>query len=520
MFNSLKIGTRISLMLGVLFLLLLVVSGMSLRGMARNNEGINDLKNSSAGLVAAQNAMWELRFGIANFMTANEQGRAKILGDEQKWAGIIEENLKLYEAAPHSDEEKAGLAQLRETYAKYFASRPRWFELYSAGQTEEAAAWRAENTNKFGAATVKGFKTLIELQDKASNEQVERLLAANRTGRNLLLGVVALAIVIAVATGYRVVRSVTRPLRDALRLAETVSRGDLTSRVKVRSNDEIGQLMQALQNMNDSLVRIVAEVRSGTDTIATASGEIAAGNLNLSQRTEEQAGSLQHSASSMGELTTTVRQNADNARQANQLAQSASSVAVKGGEVIGEVVSTMEAINASARKIVDIIGVIDGIAFQTNILALNAAVEAARAGEQGRGFAVVASEVRNLAQRSASAAKEIKELIGDSVDKVDAGSRLVTQAGSTMNDVVEGVKRVTDIMAEITAATLEQSAGIEQVNASIVQMDSITQQNAALVEEASAAAASLQQQAVGLAQAVSVFRLDAHAAPSRALLAH
>jgi len=522
MFNNLKIGTRISLMLGVLFFLLLVVSGLSLQGVARNNEGIRDLKNSSAGLVAAQNAMWELRFGVANFMTANEQGRAKIMGDEQKWAGIIDENLKLYEALPHTDEEKAGLAQLKDSYAKYFASRPRWFELYSAGQTEEAADWRANNTNKFGAATVKGFKTLIEMQEQNASLQVDRLLAANATNRNVMFATVLLAIVISVWTGYRVVRSVTLPLRDALHLAETVSKGDLTSRVTVRSNDEIGQLMRALQEMNDSLVRIVTEVRSGTDTIATASSEIAAGNLNLSQRTENQAGSLQHSAASMGELTTTVRQNADNARQANQLAQSASDVAVKGGAVIGEVVSTMDAINTSARKIVDIIGVIDGIAFQTNILALNAAVEAARAGEQGRGFAVVASEVRNLAQRSASAAREIKELIGDSVDKVDAGTRLVSQAGSTMNDVVEGVRRVTDIMAEITNATVEQSAGIEQVNVSIVQMDDITQQNAALVEQASAAAASLQEQAAGLAQAVSVFRLDAAAAaaPGRALLSH
>jgi len=521
MFNGLKIGTRISLMLGVLFSLLLVVSIMSLRSVARDNEGIRDLKASSAGLVAAQNAMWELRFGIANFMTAKEEGRTKILGDEQKWAGIIGDNLKLYEAVAHTEEEKAGLAQLKESYAAYFASRPRWFELYSAGQTEEAAAWRAANTNKHGAATVKAFKTLIELQDRTAGQKVEQLLAANDTYREMLLGVVLLAIAAAVLMGYRVVKSVTLPLREALSLAQTVSRGDLTSRITVRRNDEIGQLMHALQEMNDSLVRIVGEVRSGTDTMATASSEIAAGNQNLSQRTEEQAGSLQHSAASMGELTTTVRQNADNARQANELAQAASGVAVKGGEVIGEVVATMAAINDSARKIVDIIGVIDGIAFQTNILALNAAVEAARAGEQGRGFAVVASEVRNLAQRSASAAKEIKGLIGDSVEKVDAGSRLVTQAGSTMNDVVAGVKRVTDIMAEITSATVEQSAGIEQVNASIGQMDAITQQNAALVEQASAAAASLQDQAAGLAQVVAVFRLDsAQAAPGRTLLAH
>jgi methyl-accepting chemotaxis protein len=260
--------------------------------------------------------------------------------------------------------------------------------------------------------------------------------------------------------------------------------------------------------MNDSLVRIVGEVRNGTDTIASASSQIAAGNLDLSGRTEQQASSLEETAASMEQLTATVKQNADNARQANQLAVTASGVALKGGSVVAEVVGTMGAINASSRKIVDIIGVIDGIAFQTNILALNAAVEAARAGEQGRGFAVVAAEVRNLAQRSAAAAKEIKTLIGDSVDKVEEGSKQVAQAGKTMDEIVDSVKRVTDIMAEITAASQEQSSGIEQVNQAITQMDQVTQQNAALVEEAAAAAASLQEQANNLSQAVSVFKLD------------
>lgn len=332
MFTRLKIGTRISLMLAVLFALLLVVSGMSLRTLAHNNASIGNLKSSSAGLVTAQNAMWELRFGVANFMTGNEQARAKILGDEQKWAGIIKDSLASYETLPHSDEEKAALAQLKESYAKYFDSRPRWFELYSAGKTEEAAEWRAKNTNLHGAATVKAFKQLIELQNKRTDADVEELLAANATSRNVLIGAVLIALAFSALVGYRLVKSVTAPLGEALKLAETVAQGDLTSRVTVRGDDEIGQLMRALQHMNDSLVKIVSEVRSGTDTIATASGEIAAGNLNLSQRTEEQAGSLQHSAASMGELTTTVRQNADNARQANQLAQAASGVAVKGAK--------------------------------------------------------------------------------------------------------------------------------------------------------------------------------------------
>jgi methyl-accepting chemotaxis protein len=254
-------------------------------------------------------------------------------------------------------------------------------------------------------------------------------------------------------------------------------------------------------------VGIVGEVRQGTDTIATASGQIAAGNMDLSSRTEEQASSLEETAASMEELTSTVKQNADNARQANQLAVSASSVAVRGGSVVNQVVGTMGSINASSRKIVDIIGVIDGIAFQTNILALNAAVEAARAGEQGRGFAVVAAEVRNLAQRSAAAAKEIKTLIGDSVEKVEEGSKQVAEAGKTMDEIVDSVKRVTDIMAEIQAASQEQTQGIEQINQAITQMDQVTQQNAALVEEAAAAAQSLQEQASGLSQVVSVFKL-------------
>jgi methyl-accepting chemotaxis protein len=276
----------------------------------------------------------------------------------------------------------------------------------------------------------------------------------------------------------------------------------------VESRDEAGQLMHALREMNASLAKVVGEVRMGTELIATASGQIASGNQDLSSRTEEQASSLEETAASMEELTSTVKQNADNARQANQLAVSASEVAVKGGSVVSQVVNTMGSINASSKKIVDIIGVIDGIAFQTNILALNAAVEAARAGEQGRGFAVVASEVRSLAQRSAAAAKEIKTLIGDSVEKVEEGSKQVAEAGRTMDEIVGSVRRVTDIMGEITAASQEQTSGIEQINQAISQMDQVTQQNAALVEEASAAAQSLQEQAGSLVQAVSIFKLD------------
>ncbi len=299
-----------------------------------------------------------------------------------------------------------------------------------------------------------------------------------------------------------------RALNEAVRVARAVAAGDLTQNIQIRTNDETGQLMAAMQDMNTSLADIVGQVRTGTETIAVASREIASGNADLSSRTEQQASSLEETASSMEELTSTVRQNAENARQANQLVSSTADVAVKGGQVVDQVVDTMASIKDSSRKIADIIGVIDGIAFQTNILALNAAVEAARAGEQGRGFAVVASEVRNLAQRSAGAAKEIKSLIEDSVGKVDAGGKLVDEAGKTMGEIVSSVKRVTDIMSEIAAASSEQSSGIEQVNQAVAQMDEVTQQNAALVEQAAAAAESLQDQAGKLAEAVSVFRLD------------
>jgi methyl-accepting chemotaxis protein len=322
-----------------------------------------------------------------------------------------------------------------------------------------------------------------------------------------IIGFGGAAGVLGILLGWFITRSITRPMLEAVKIAQTVAAGDLTTRIEVSSSDETGQLMQALKDMNDSLLNIVDQVRTGTDTIASASSQIANGNLDLSSRTEQQASSLEETASSMEELTSTVKQNADNARQANSMAKSASEVASQGGAVVAQVVDTMSAINDSAKKIVDIISVIDGIAFQTNILALNAAVEAARAGEQGRGFAVVASEVRNLAQRSAGAAKEIKALIGDSVEKVQEGTKLVDQAGATMNEVVESVKRVTDVISEIASASQEQSSGIDQINIAITEMDDVTQQNAALVEQAAAAAASLEDQAAKLAQVVSVFKI-------------
>ncbi|OEZ50977.1 methyl-accepting chemotaxis protein III [Janthinobacterium sp. MP5059B] len=355
---------------------------------------------------------------------------------------------------------------------------------------------------------------LRELDQQIATQSVQMRTAAEAAmarAHDTSVLIIALGLVggvLSLATAWFISSGIVRPLRHAVKVARKVAGGDLSEHIRVDSRDEVGQLLQALKDMNASLITIVGEVRGGTHEIAGASGEIAAGNLDLSQRTQAQASSLERTAASMDELTGTVKQNADNARQANQLAQSAAAVAGKGGTVVAQVVDTMSSINASSKKIVDIIGVIDAIAFQTNILALNAAVEAARAGEQGRGFAVVAAEVRTLAQRSAGAAKEIKQLIGDSVERVDAGARLVDTAGATMREIVASVHRVTDIMGEISMASGEQLSGIEQVNAAIVQMEQVTQQNAALVEQASTAAASMQQRATLLSGTVGIFKLS------------
>jgi methyl-accepting chemotaxis protein len=390
---------------------------------------------------------------------------------------------------------------------KYQAAKTQVMDAKKAGNAAEAARLYANVFMPASQDYEKRVLDFLSFQRKEIDETAKAIANANDRSFNLMLALGVLLIAMGGVCAFIISRSITGPLKSALDVATTVAAGDLTKTIQVTSKDEIGELLHALKTMNDSLHATVSRMRTGTDTIATASSQIAAGNLDLSSRTEQQASSLEETASSMEELTSTVKQNADNARQANQLAMTASDVATKGGTVVSQVVSTMGSINDSAKKIVDIISVIDGIAFQTNILALNAAVEAARAGEQGRGFAVVATEVRSLAQRSAAAAKEIKALIGDSVEKVNIGSKLVGEAGATMDEVVASVRRVTDIMGEITAASNEQSAGIEQVNQAIAQMDQVTQQNAALVEEAAAAAESLQDQAAELANVVSVFKL-------------
>jgi methyl-accepting chemotaxis protein len=415
---------------------------------------------------------------------------------------------KSIESLLKSPDEKAQFQEITEKRKLFVSSRDAITKLKTNDQTEEAGRIFEKDFLPGAEAYLGSVQKLLEMQRQGIDITARSIDSIYEESRNLLVALGMLMLIFGVGCAWWLAASITRPLNKAVQITRTVAAGDLRSHIEANTKDETGQLLHALKDMNDSLVKIVSEVRAGTDTIATASSEISAGNHDLSSRTEQQASSLEETASAMEELTSTVKQNADNARQANQLALTASSVAVRGGEVVSQVVDTMDSINASSKKIVDIISVIDGIAFQTNILALNAAVEAARAGEQGRGFAVVASEVRNLAQRSAAAAKEIKTLIGDSVDKVDAGSKLVGEAGSTMNDIVDSVKHVTDIMAEIMAATEEQSAGIEQVNQAIGQMDQVTQQNAALVEQAAAAAESMQNQAGNLAQVVSVFQLD------------
>ena len=414
------------------------------------------------------------------------------------------------------DKEKSIYKSIAESRRKYLASKGPVMAAKTAGNSAEAERLFKDEFMPAAIQYQDHILELLLLERKEIDNIGQTINNANDRSFNLLILLGIFSVVMGGVCAFLISRSITRPLNRAVQVARTVASGDLSSRIEVTATDETGHLMQALKDMNDSLVNIVSQVRTGTDAIATASSQIASGNLDLSSRTEEQASSLEETAASMEELTSIVKQNAENARQANQLVLATSDIAVKGDDAGAKVVDTMVAINTSSKKIVDIISVIEGIAFQTNILALNAAVEAARAGEQGRGFAVVASEVRNLAQRSAAAAKEIKTLIDDSVDKVGIGSQQVSQAGAALQEIVSSVKRVTDVMSEITAASHEQQTGIEQVNQAIMQMDQVTQQNAALVEEA--AAASLQDQASSLAQVVSVFKLDGMHAPAGALL--
>ena len=407
-----------------------------------------------------------------------------------------------------SEEEKKMMAAILETRGPYLAARDAVMKAKNEGKSEEAERVLEKEMLPASKTYIERLNVYKDYQDKAIEGAATRIQSEASAGRTTLSVLGLLVVLLGGVMAWMISRSITRPLSQALAQARAVASGDLTSRVPVSGQDEVAGLLHALQEMQNHLSSLVSQVRSGVDSVGTASEQIARGNADLSQRTEQTASSLQETASSMAELTGTVKQSADSARQANQLASSAAEVAVRGGTVVAQVVSTMNDINTSSKKIADIIGTIDGIAFQTNILALNAAVEAARAGEQGRGFAVVASEVRSLAQRSADAAREIKALIGASVEKVESGSRLVADAGSTMAEIVASVQRVSEIISEISAAASEQSSGIGQVNQSVALLDQATQQNAALVEESAAAAESLKEQSQQLANVVATFRLQ------------
>ncbi|MES2161034.1 MAG: methyl-accepting chemotaxis protein [Pseudomonadota bacterium] len=526
--SQLRIGTRLALGFAIVLLLAVCATSVALYNARVNAEATRHMMEqplakerlASDWYVLIYSAVARTALIARSSDDSLSTTFADVIADSSKKGGELIAKLKELMA---SDEEKAvfeASGALRNTYQK---AKTDIMNAKKAGDAEQAEKLYKEVFMPSATAYQGKVQALLTLQRKAIDDTAHAIDAANDRSNMLLMVLAVLMVSIGSLAAWVISRSITVPLKSALQIASTVANGDLTTRFDAETSKcEIGDLMTALKGMNDALRNVVSQVQSGTTTIATASNQIAAGNMDLSQRTEEQASSLEETASSMEELTSTVRQNAENAKQANQLAQAASDVAERGGAIVGQVVDTMGSIDASSRKIVDIISVIDGIAFQTNILALNAAVEAARAGEQGRGFAVVASEVRNLAQRSAAAAKEIKELIGNSVQQVDLGAKLVQQAGTTMGDVVSSVRRVTDIMGEITSASSEQSIGIDQVNTAITQMDQVTQQNAALVEEAAAAAASMQEQAARLADVAASFKLGdeaarpALAAPARA----
>ncbi|MEV4781124.1 methyl-accepting chemotaxis protein [Burkholderia sp. LMU1-1-1.1] len=514
------IGTRLRIGFGGILLILvamvLMTNYLNFSNKSKLTTGLelSTAKNLQAG--AMKSAMLETgiamrNIGLQSDVSLMQKEEQKVKDHRARYDKAIAD----IKALGLSDDEKKVLADISKLDADTDSAFKEAIGQVLAFNSEGAAKVISGRIDPLNQQTLTQINKLVEMQQADAKHVMDGSVTADRSLMFVLFGLGAVAVALGVVCAVVITRSIVVPLSGAVAVAQRVASGELTSDVRVEGKDETSELLQALRDMNESLAKTVGDVRSGTELITTASHEIAAGNADLSSRTESQASSLEETASSMEELTSTVKQNADNARQANQLAVTASSVAEKGGSVVSQVVETMGSIKASSSKIVDIIGVIDGIAFQTNILALNAAVEAARAGEQGRGFAVVASEVRNLAQRSAGAAKEIKELIGDSVDKVDAGSRLVDEAGQTMDLIVTSIRQVADIMGEITAATQEQSNGIEEVNQAITQMDEMTQQNAALVEQSAAAAESMQEQAELLAQAVSVFKLAEHAGTRR-----
>jgi methyl-accepting chemotaxis protein len=519
-----KVGTRLALSFLAVVALGAIVAGIAIYNMTQMNErakrmyqkellGISYVKEASLDQVHVGRSL------RGAMLASSDEQRVQNLANVDKYKQLLRDNLDKARPLFYTEDGKRTFAdvdaQLRE-YDDLIAEQIKRIKADPLDQKRDSVDYLFGTFLPKATAIDASMEKLGRDKEKLAQETNLSNKDEYERSRATLLTLVALSVLTGIVFGILITRGLTRQLGGepayAAEVAGRIAGGDLRTDVQLRAGDETS-LLFAMKSMRDRLARIVSEVRQGTDAIASASGEIASGNLDLSSRTEEQASSLEETASSMEELTSTVKQNADNARQANVLAQTASNVAGQGGDVVAQVVQTMGSINDSSKKIVDIITVIDGIAFQTNILALNAAVEAARAGEQGRGFAVVAGEVRTLAQRSAAAAKEIKALIGDSVDKVEAGTRLVDQAGSTMTEVVTSIQHVTDIMAEISAASQEQTSGIEQINQAISQMDNVTQQNASLVEEAAAASEALQNQAAKLAELVSVFQIDGGAPP-------
>jgi len=515
--GNLSIGTRLTLGFGVVLALLLALTGLSqyeLTHIGSINRAITQETWTKANAISTidvttrANARANLELIVNTDPRAAETLLARIDTNRK----VIDQALATMRPLFHTDDERQKLRQLEEVRGRYVKSFQGVGALLKGGERDAARQRLLEETLPLLDSLQ---DRIIEISRIQSVEMVDAGAASQQVidgaGRmNLMLS--GLAVVLGGFFAWKVTQSITVPLAQAVTVAETVARGDLGQPIRANTLDETGRLMRALHDMQEKLAGAVRIIRAGSETISSASGQIAAGNTDLSSRTEEQAASLEETAASMEELASTVKQNADNARQANQLAASASEIAQRGGAVVSAVVSTMGDISASSRKISEIVSVIDGIAFQTNILALNAAVEAARAGEQGKGFAVVAGEVRSLAQRSAQAAREVKALIEASVGKVAEGAEHAENAGTTMQEVVASVKRVTDIMGEIAAASQEQASGIEQVNRAVSQMDEVTQQNAALVEEAAAAAGSMQDQAHALVKAVGVFRLGEDAA--------
>ncbi len=527
MLNNLTIKMRLIVTLGIVGALLIAVGVMGIIGMSNANKHLDEMYNHSmvpsAQIADINRLLLRNRLAVAvALVTPTAEVIRQQAADIDSNIAEIGKIWDAYTAIPMSEDRKKLAEKFGEARKKFVlgALKPT-VEMLRAGKIDAAKKNVVDAIRPMFGPVREGIVALGKYHDDAAKKSALDSAQAGAFMRNIAIAAIVIGLALAGFTGWLLIKAITVPLNAAVTLASRVARGELDNTIEIKNNDEIGKLMAALKDMSEKLAAIVTDVRGSSESIATASKQIAEGNTSLSQRTQEQASALEETASSMEEMTSTVKQNADNARQANQLVASARTQAQDGGEVVTKAVSAMEAINSSSKKIADIIGVIDEIAFQTNLLALNAAVEAARAGEQGRGFAVVATEVRNLAQRSATAAKEIKGLINDSVDKVKNGSELVDASGKALSEIVGSVKKVADIIAEIAAASQEQSSGIDQINKAVMQMDETTQQNAALVEEAASASKSMEEQAHNLTQVVSFFKTgeSATAAP-RAVPAH